>query len=182
MPDNSIESARERLAEQIMSDERLLGALPETATQLVLDYALARLDAAATRAASVDELETEATAIRSEASAVVEQAASADDAEAAVRALLPAEPAAEQTASATIDETASPEVKQTPEAGDIVAPAEPSATAAAPETEPPIEEPQPDGATPSPETPMEPAPPQPEEPPSLWERVRSMWRGFGRDD
>lgn len=77
--------ARERWAEQLMSDERLLGVLPEDAARLVLDHALARLDHAAERAASAADVTAAAEAIRTQARALVEQAAATDDPEGYVR-------------------------------------------------------------------------------------------------
>jgi hypothetical protein len=163
MPDDSLEPVRERLAEQIMSDERLLGVLPENAARLVLDHALARLDDAAARAASVEELEAEAAAIRADAWSVTEQASAAEDPERAVRALLAGE-AVTEVAPVPEDLAAAPAGA---EAEDVAAPA----------VEP----------APVPDAGLEEAPPEPDveipaaAPPSLWARVRSIWRGLGRD-
>jgi hypothetical protein len=179
MPDNAIESMRERLAEQIMSDERLLGTLPENATQLVLDHALARLDGAAARAASVEELEAEATAIRADAWSVTEQASASDDPEQTVRALLGeaetpvmdegpgTEGVAAERAGTGTEDVAAPESAPGPE--------QPAEVTREEVPAPPDQEvlPQPDVESPSPE--------QARETPSLWERVRDMWRGFGRN-
>lgn len=60
MSHDAIADARERWAEQFMSDERLLGAVPEEAARLLLDAGLRRLDAAARCAANVAELDAAA--------------------------------------------------------------------------------------------------------------------------
>lgn len=83
-------AARERLAEQLMSDERVLGALPEDLTRLVLDHALKRLDAAAASARSESEFAAAGEAIRLETRALVDRAAESDKPEAVVRAALAA--------------------------------------------------------------------------------------------
>jgi hypothetical protein len=94
--DEPIREARERMAEQLQSDERLLGVLPEAATELVLDHALARLDAAAAHAPDVDGLSAAFDEIRGDARALVDEAAAAADPVAAVQArIAPAAPDAE---------------------------------------------------------------------------------------
>jgi hypothetical protein len=74
-----IAEARERWAEQFMSDEHVLGLLPEEAARLLLDAAIARLDAAAVDARAVETLNAAANAIRRQARALAEAAAGADD-------------------------------------------------------------------------------------------------------
>ena len=88
MASDSVADARERWAEQLMSDEHVLGAVPEEAARLLLDYALARLDDAAARATTTDSLDTETEAIQAQARALAEQAAGAEDPEGYVRAAL----------------------------------------------------------------------------------------------
>jgi hypothetical protein len=83
---DDIATARERWAEQFMSDERLLGDLPDEAARLLLDHILTRLDAAASQSTSVEMLDTAAESLRAEALALAEQASAADDPEAFVRA------------------------------------------------------------------------------------------------
>jgi hypothetical protein len=83
--EKSIEDARERLVEQLMSDERLLGALPEDAARILLDRAIARLDDAAARAGDAAEFASAAEAIRAEARALAGRAAESPDPEAVVR-------------------------------------------------------------------------------------------------
>lgn len=92
---------RERQAEQLLSDERLLGAAPEDAVRVVLDDALARLDQAAARATSEAELDAAFQGIRAEARTLLDDAAGQDDAAAYVRsALSRAHPATETAVSA----------------------------------------------------------------------------------
>jgi hypothetical protein len=177
MPDNAIESARERLAEQIMSDERLLGTLPEAATELVLDHALARLDDAAARAVSVEALEAEAEAIRADAWSVTERASTSADPEQAVRVLF-----VDEAETSVMGEPPEPEGMAIgwsgPEAEDT------AALQPAHDPELPAEvmretAPAPHEQDALPDVHVETAG---TEPPSLWERVRGMWRGFGRDE
>ncbi len=78
--------ARERWAEQIMSDERLLGALPEDAAGILLDRTLDRLDQAANGATTGQALDVAAETIRAEARALADQAAAVDDPVAYLRA------------------------------------------------------------------------------------------------
>ena len=65
--DVEVASAHERMVEQVMSDERLLGALPEDAAGRLLDWAVQRLTAAAEAADSLAAYEVMADAIRGEA-------------------------------------------------------------------------------------------------------------------
>ena len=75
MNDDAIAAAHERSAEQLMSDERLLGVLPEDATDLLLRWALDRLDAAAVEAPDPEAFAARADAIHREARAVADDAA-----------------------------------------------------------------------------------------------------------
>jgi hypothetical protein len=85
---DDIAAARERLAEQFGSDERLLGALPEELTRLVLDDAQRRLDAAAASARTAAEFAAAGEAIRVATRALVDRAAESDDPSAVVRSAL----------------------------------------------------------------------------------------------
>lgn len=85
---DAIADARERWAEQFMSDERLLGAVPEEAARLLLDVGLCRLDAAAARAANVAELDAAASAILRDLHHLATRAEAAADPVAFVRAAL----------------------------------------------------------------------------------------------
>jgi hypothetical protein len=175
MPDDAIEDMHQRLAEQIMSDERLLGVLPEEATRRVLDHALARLDAAAARAVSVEALEATAAAIRTAAWHIVEQAAAAPDPEEQVRALLAAAPGAEfETMTAPVPAAEIVPSAPQPEprhVGDAELPGTGPAQAAEPHADEAVAG-------------LRRAPPLPAQHarPSLWGRVRRIWRGLGRDD
>ncbi len=88
MPHDAIADARERWAEQLMSDERLLGAVPEEAARLLLDIGLCRLDAAAARATSVAELDAAAGAILRDLRRLAARAEAAADPVGCVRAAL----------------------------------------------------------------------------------------------
>lgn len=88
MSHDAIADARERWAEQFMSDERLLGAVPEEAARLLLDAGLCRLDAAARRSASVAELDAAAGAILRDLRRLAARAEAAHDPVAVVRAAL----------------------------------------------------------------------------------------------
>jgi hypothetical protein len=88
MPHDAIADARERWAEQFMSDERLLGAVPEEAARLLLDAGLCRLDAAARRAASVADLDAAAGAILRALRRLAAHAEATNDPVAFVRAAL----------------------------------------------------------------------------------------------
>ncbi|MFN8558326.1 MAG: hypothetical protein U0531_13615 [Dehalococcoidia bacterium] len=61
---DAVADAREPWTEQVMSDERVLGAVPEGAARALLADALARIDAAAAHATSVEELDAAVGAIR----------------------------------------------------------------------------------------------------------------------
>jgi hypothetical protein len=90
MNDVTIASAHKQLAEQLMSDERLLGALPEDAAGVLLDWALARLDAASAAADDVNAFTAAAAAIRRQARAEADAAADrGDDAAALAERLRP---------------------------------------------------------------------------------------------
>jgi hypothetical protein len=65
--DAEVAAAHERMVEQLMSDERLLGALPEEAAGRLLDWAVGRLTAAAETAGSAAAYEAMADTIRQEA-------------------------------------------------------------------------------------------------------------------
>ena len=108
MASDAIAGVRERWAEQIMSDEHLLGMLPEDAARLLLDHALHHLDEAATQAGSVEALDEAAASIRSEARELAERVAAADDPAAALRAEL----AGSETEAVVADE--SPPVTEEP--------------------------------------------------------------------
>ena len=58
-----------------MSDEHILGALPEDAAQALLDRALGRLDAAAAEATDLESFAAAAESIRQEARAAADEAA-----------------------------------------------------------------------------------------------------------
>lgn len=88
MSHDAIADARERWAEQFMSDERLLGAVPEEAARLLLDAGLCRLDAAAARAASVAELDGVASTILRDLRRLATRAETSADPVAFVRAAL----------------------------------------------------------------------------------------------
>jgi hypothetical protein len=88
MSHDAIADARDRWAEQFMSDERLLGAVPEEAARLLLDVGLCRLDAAAARAADVAELDAAAGAILRDLRRLVASAEATADPVAFVRAAL----------------------------------------------------------------------------------------------
>lgn len=88
MSHDAVADARERWAEQLMSDERLLGAVPEEAARLLLDAGLCRLDAAARRVASVAALDAAAAAILRDLRRLAARAAAAPDPVAFVRAAL----------------------------------------------------------------------------------------------
>lgn len=88
MPNDEIAAAHRRLVEQVMSDERLLGLLPDNLSTILLNRTIARLDAAAVTATSAAELEAKADTIRSQARRVAAAAADAGDDESALTARL----------------------------------------------------------------------------------------------
>lgn len=95
MSDDTIASAHRRLAEQLMSDERVLGALPEEAANVLLTWALARLDAAAEEATDAAAFLAAAESIRQQVRATADEASARDDAAAALSerlGLVPATP------------------------------------------------------------------------------------------
>ena len=96
---DEIAAARARWTEQFMSDEQLLGDLPDDAARLLLDHTLARLDAAASQAAAVAALDMAAESLRTDALALAEQASATGDPEAFLRAAV--EGVAESTHGAT---------------------------------------------------------------------------------
>jgi hypothetical protein len=92
MTRDEIAAAHQRMVEQVSSDERLLGLLPEDLSRMLLDWAVRRLDGAKERAASVDDYYAEADAIRAEAMRIASAGAKeADDATALVARLSRAE-------------------------------------------------------------------------------------------
>jgi hypothetical protein len=93
MSDDTIDAAHVRMAEQLMSDERVLGTLPEDAAGVLLDWALARLDAAAAAAADVNAFAAAADAIRRDMRAQADAAADRGDDAAALAAHLGSAPA-----------------------------------------------------------------------------------------
>ncbi len=161
--DDAIQAARGRLAEQLLSDERILGAVPEDAARLLLDRALAALDAAVTAAPDTGTFTQTAEAIRRHARDLADTAAAADDPAVAIAAspfpvlvTAPEQVAAQPPAApAAWEEPPPPEMLGAEESSPSEAPLSELAA-----TEPPhLEEP----------------PPIPE-PPSLWERLRLWWR------
>lgn len=131
-----IADARDRWAEQLGSDERVLGAVPEEAAGLLLAHGLARLDAAAAVAGSVEDLDAAAESIRAEMRRLADEAAAADDAHAFLLTTLggappapPAEPDAERVSHAPAGAPPAPQdVSVTAPAGTPSAPAPPPAT------------------------------------------------------
>lgn len=81
-------SAYEHAAEQAMSDEHVVGALPDDASHTLLDWQLARLREAASESSTEEEFEEWAQAIRVEARSVADAAAEAGDDSAALSARL----------------------------------------------------------------------------------------------
>jgi hypothetical protein len=100
MSDAAVAAAHERMAEQLMSDERILGALPEDSAGVLLDWALARLDDAADTADSVDAFAAAADAIRREARTEADAAADRGDDAAALTTYLREKTAAKPGPSA----------------------------------------------------------------------------------
>ena len=106
MASDRVADARERWAEQLMSDEHVLGAVPEQAARLLLDHTLARLDDAAANSATTEALDAEAEAIRAQSRALAEQAAGAEDPEGYLRTVFGS--AGAEPAAASAGETAEP--------------------------------------------------------------------------
>ncbi len=152
-----VEVARGRLAEQLMSDERILGAVPEDAARLLLDRALAALDATANAAADEAAFAQTGEAIRQAARAIADAAAEAEDPAAVIAAaqfpaMAPAPEPAEQPVTLVEAPSGLGEVSSAP------------LEAAGPWAE-----------LPSPDEPHSPEE-TPEQPASLWERLRGWWR------
>ena len=106
MKDNAIDAAHERMAEQLMSDERIVGVLPEDAAGVLLDWALARLDTAAAAAVDVNAFAAAADAIRQEMRVQADAAADRGDDAAALAAQLGAAPAVAAHEPAAVPQTA----------------------------------------------------------------------------
>src|SRR5215218_4954024 len=85
---DDIAAAYQRLVEQASSDEHMLGALPEDASQPLLDWQLARLEVAARSSTSDAELHQRADAIRATAHSIADAAAADGDDGVAMRARL----------------------------------------------------------------------------------------------
>ena len=73
--DTAIADAHRRVVEQVMGDERLLGALPEEAAGRLLDWAVGRLDAAAARAPNAETFYAEADGVRARAREIADAVA-----------------------------------------------------------------------------------------------------------
>ena len=88
--DAEVAAAHERMVEQTMSDERLLGALPEDAAGRLLDWAVQRLTTAAETAHDLSSYEAAADAVRQEARQIADGVAEeGGDLEALERRLSP---------------------------------------------------------------------------------------------
>jgi hypothetical protein len=88
MPDDAIAAAHQRAVEQTMSDERLLGVLPDDLSRVMLDWVIAQLNQSAADAAGVDDFERTADRIRQQARTVADASADAGDDAAALSARL----------------------------------------------------------------------------------------------
>lgn len=97
MPDEAIAAAHEQAVEQVMSDERLLGVLPDDLSQTLLDWVIAQFGRAAERAPNVEAFWNEADAIRFQARTLADASADAGDNAAALLARL-------RSAESSIDE------------------------------------------------------------------------------
>jgi hypothetical protein len=73
--DAAIAAAHRRVVEQLMSDEHVLGALPEDAAGRLLDWAVQRVDAAASIAPNLDAFYVASDAVLAEARATVDAVA-----------------------------------------------------------------------------------------------------------
>ena len=74
MTRREIEAAHRRMVEQVTSDERLLGALPEDLSEPLVRWLVARLDSAAARVATVQAYDAEADVLRREARRLTDSA------------------------------------------------------------------------------------------------------------
>jgi hypothetical protein len=88
MPNDEIATTHQRLVEQVMSDERLLGLLPDDLSGVLLDWTIAHLDAAAATTTSTTDLQAQADLIRTQARRIATAAADAGDDRAALAARL----------------------------------------------------------------------------------------------
>jgi hypothetical protein len=79
MPDEAIAAAHERAVEQVMSDERLLGVLPDDLSRRLLDWVRAQIGQAAERAPNVEAFRNEVDAIRHRARTLADASADAGD-------------------------------------------------------------------------------------------------------
>jgi hypothetical protein len=79
MPDEAIAAAHEQAVEQVMSDERLLGVLPDDLSKTLLDWVTTRIGQAAEHAPNVDAFWNEADAIRHRARTLADDSADAGD-------------------------------------------------------------------------------------------------------
>lgn len=77
--DNELAEAHRRIVEEAISDERVLGALPEDASRTLLDWEISRLDAAASASADAVSFLEQADAIRTAARAIASAAAADGD-------------------------------------------------------------------------------------------------------
>lgn len=162
--DERIADTRDRLAEQLMSDERLLGVLPEEATRLALDHALAQLTAAAALSADPEALRAAFETIRADIRALVDQAASVADPTAFIRAQITPAPTTDRAALAGGSTGTDPGLAtSTQPVSDEGLPTtrgtETAPLAAWTETEPVTAQPA----------------------RSIWSRIRSIWRGAPRE-
>jgi hypothetical protein len=118
---DEISAAHERMAEQVMSDERLLSVLPDDASERLLDWTLRGLDAAAANASDAEDFLTRADALRAQARRIADAAAGSDGDPGALEALLTAADT-EAASAATINEPTlagqSPEMPGDAVAGD----------------------------------------------------------------
>jgi hypothetical protein len=176
MNGDTVADRHRRMAEQISSDERILGVLPEDAASVLLDWSLARLgDAAAAAGDDAAWFEQEAEAIREQTRAEADAAAERGDDGAALAAYLGV------TGEATrADALTEPADATEPEP--LALPAHPEwdeATATSEAAAP--EQAAPDEGPPSSDDAAHGGPPwsEPDGSVGMFDRLRRWWRGDG---
>jgi hypothetical protein len=126
MPDEAVAAAHEQAVEQVMSDERLLGVLPDDLSQTLLDWVNAQVGQAAERSPNVYAFWSAVDAIRMQARTLADASADAgDDMAALLTRLRSAEAVADETSprSTGIVQPTTPATVRAPTTVEQVAPA-----------------------------------------------------------
>lgn len=117
--DPSIESAHTAAAEQLLSDETILGAVPDDVANVIVNHALARLELATAGTGSVEAFQSAFDQIRTEARTIAEEAAAREDDAASLQARLDAAGGSAEPSDGAVNGLAEPEPATEPADVDV---------------------------------------------------------------